>query len=180
MKSPFSGEPRLRTLPISPSSSSRSTRKRNGTSATAPETPRDVTSQILAALIAFKAGDFSVRLPCDWTGIDGKIADTLNDITGLTATLSQETARVSKEVGKRGRLKQRLSLPGAQGGWAQKVDSINTLIDDLVRPTTEVTRAISAVAKGDLTQPMTLDASSGADQLVLEHGLPDLILMNIA
>src|SRR5204863_9446973 len=73
------------------------------------------------------------------------------------AKLSSETARVSQAVGKKGRLKQRLALPGATGGWADKAESINTLIDDLVWPTTEVTRTISAVAKGDLTQPMTLE-----------------------
>ncbi len=120
------------------------------------------TRQILAALLAFKAGDFTVRLPCDWTGVDGKIADTFNDITAFTEKMSSETARVSQSVGKKGRLQQRLALPNAMGGWADKVESINTLIDDLVWPTTEVTRTISAVAKGDLTQPMTLEVEGRA------------------
>ena len=118
--------------------------------------------EILVVLLAFKAGDFSVRLPRDWTGVYGKIADTLNDITALTAKLGDETARVSLAVGKKGRLKQRLSLPGAAGGWSEKVESINTLIDDLVWPTAEVTRTISAVAKGDLTQPMALEVEGRA------------------
>src|SRR4051812_7018329 len=117
----------------------------------------DEMREILQVLLAFRSGDFSVRLPQDWTGVYGKIADTLNDITALTARLGDETARVSLAVGKKGRLKQRLSLPGAAGGWADKVVSINTLIDDLVWPTAEVTRTISAVAKGDLTQPMALE-----------------------
>ena len=60
-------------------------------------------------------------------------------------------------VGKEGRLKQRMTVPGAVGGWAEKVDSINTLLDDLVRPTTEVARTIGAVAKGDLGQSMELE-----------------------
>ena len=63
---------------------------------------------------------------------------------------------MSETVGKEGRLKQRMSLPGAIGGWAEQVDSINTLLDDLVRPTTEVARTIGAVAKGDLGQSMDL------------------------
>jgi HAMP domain-containing protein len=113
--------------------------------------------EILGVLLALKAGDFSARLPRDWTGVYGKIADTLNDVTAMTAKLGEETARVSNAVGKKGRLKQRLNVPNAVGGWAEKVESINTLIDDLVWPTAEVTRTISAVAKGDLTQPMALE-----------------------
>src|SRR5437762_2815583 len=119
--------------------------------------PADVTGQLLSALLAYKAGDFCVRLPSDWTGVPGKIADAFNEIVEFNERLSSETARVSRAVGKEGKLKQRLSVSGATGGWANKVDAINMLIDDLVWPTTEVTRTISAVAKGDLNQPMTLE-----------------------
>src|SRR6185503_1096989 len=87
----------------------------------------------------------------------GKIADCFNGVAAFNERLAAETARVSHAVGKEGKLKQRLSISGATGHWAHKVISINTLIDDLVWPTTEVTRTISAVAKGDLTQPMTLE-----------------------
>jgi len=69
---------------------------------------------------------------------------------------------VSVAVGKEGRLQQRMSVPGATGEWAQKVDSLNTLLDDLVRPTTEVARAIGAVAKGDLGQSMELEVDGRA------------------
>src|ERR1041385_1825169 len=117
----------------------------------------DLTRQLLSALLAYKAGDFSVRLPSDWTGVPGKIADAFNEIAEFNQRLGTETTRVSHAVGKEGKLKQRLSVPGAKGGWANKVESINTLIDDLVWPTTEVTRTISAVAKGELTQPMNLE-----------------------
>src|SRR5207248_3138757 len=65
--------------------------------------------------------------------------------------------RVSKLVGKEGKLKQRMNVPEGLGGWADEVTAINTLIDDLVWPTTEVTRAIGAVAKGDLGQSMALE-----------------------
>src|SRR5882762_6996135 len=49
------------------------------------------------------------------------------------------------------------SRPAAIGGWADEVLALNRLMDDLVRPTTEVTRTIGAVAKGDLSQSMTLE-----------------------
>src|SRR5437899_4268737 len=71
-------------------------------------------------------------------------------------------ARLSRTVGREGRLKQRMAVPGASGGWAAKVDSLNTLLDDLVRPTTEVARTIGAVAKGDLGQSMELEVDGRA------------------
>ncbi len=113
--------------------------------------------QILTGMVAFREGDFTVRLPTDWADIDGRIAETFNQIISQEDRISREITRLSVMVGKEGRLKQRMSLPVATGGWAVKAESINTLIDDLVRPTTEVARTIGAVAKGDLSQSMELE-----------------------
>src|SRR5436190_161620 len=71
--------------------------------------------------------------------------------------MSTEIARLSVSVGREGRLRQRMSLPGATGGWAAEAESFNTLIDDLVRPTAEIARTIGAVARGDLGQSMDLE-----------------------
>jgi HAMP domain-containing protein/CheY-like chemotaxis protein/signal transduction histidine kinase len=118
----------------------------------------DVASQLLLqAMLAFRSGDFSVRLPAGWSGIYGKIADAFNDVLTMNEHRARETARVSYVVGRQGRLKQRLTLAGLVGGWAAEVEALNTLMDDLVRPTIEVTRTIGAVAKGDLGQSMTLE-----------------------
>ena len=87
----------------------------------------------------------------------GEIAEAFNQSLAHEGRISREVARLSVTVGKDGRLKQRMSVPGAIGGWAENVDSINTLLDDLVRPTTEVARTIGAVAKGDLGQSMELE-----------------------
>jgi HAMP domain-containing protein/CheY-like chemotaxis protein/signal transduction histidine kinase len=118
--------------------------------------------QLLAAVMAFRDGDFSMRLPIDWVGTDGRIAEAFNQIIAYEMRHTREVTRLSVAVGKEGRLKQRMSLPGAIGGWAQKVDSLNTLLDDLVRPTTEVARTIGAVAKGDLGQSMELEVDGRA------------------
>ncbi len=112
---------------------------------------------LLVALLRFRDGDFDARMGSDFTGIDGKIADVFNEILNVSARRSGEIARVCRVVGNEGKLKQRMKVPGAVGGWADEVASLNTLIDDLVWPTTEVTRAIGAVAKGDLTQAMALE-----------------------
>jgi HAMP domain-containing protein/signal transduction histidine kinase/DNA-binding response OmpR family regulator len=113
--------------------------------------------ELLAAIIAFRDGDFSVRLPANWPGTDGRIAEAFNQSVALEARIAQEVTRVCSMVGKDGRLQQRLRVPGSMGSWAAKVDSLNTLLDDLVRPTTEVARTIGAVAKGDLGQSMALE-----------------------
>ena len=118
--------------------------------------------QILYVMAAYKNGDFSVRLPTTWIGVLGKMADTMNDILTVSERRACETVRVCRVVGKEGRLKQRFSVPGMAGGWADEIESLNTLIDDLVWPTTEVTRAVGAVAKGDLGQSMALEVDGRA------------------
>ncbi|MEX0805158.1 MAG: HAMP domain-containing protein, partial [Candidatus Binatia bacterium] len=116
------------------------------------------TKLLLQVLNSVKKGDFTDRLPGNWIGIDGKIADTLNDIIEMMSESTKELERVSRVVGKEGRLSQRATLPGAAGAWRSRVNAVNHLIDDLVRPTTEMARVIGAVAKGDLTQTVALDA----------------------
>ena len=125
------------------------------------ETPITATidaNQLLAALIAFKKGDFSVRLPVDQVGLAGKIVDTLNDIFELNENMCGELGRVSTAVGKEGKIGQRASLPSGAGSWASCVESVNSLISDLVQPSTEIARIIGAVAQGDLSQKMSLEA----------------------
>ena len=119
--------------------------------------PETFSRVLLSAMLAFKQGDFSVRMATDLTGLNGKIADAFNDIAMVSQRRAQETSRVTHAVGKEGKLKQRMSVAGVVGGWAEEVIGINTLIDDLVWPTTEVTRAVGAVAKGDLGQSMALE-----------------------
>jgi len=112
---------------------------------------------LLATLMALKKGDFTARMPSDWTGVSGKIADTLNDIIETKEKMVHAVTDVSRVVGREGRLTQRASVPNVVGGWATIISSVNTLIDDLVRPTTEMARVIGAVAKGDLSQTMALE-----------------------
>ena len=113
--------------------------------------------KLLAALTAFKCGDFSARLPDDWTGIAGKIADTLNDTIRINQRLTQELERVRRVVGKEGRIRQRASLGEVSGSWSEAMRSVNDLIEDLVHPTSEMARVIGAVAKGDLSETMATE-----------------------
>ncbi len=112
---------------------------------------------LLTVLSDVKNGDFSVRMPLTGTGVAGKIADTLNDVIAANQTLGDELARVSRVVGKEGKLSQRVALRGSDRVWSETIDSVNSLIEDLVRPTTDMQRVIGAVADGDLSKKITAD-----------------------
>src|SRR5437762_9244223 len=121
-----------------------------------PATDSLNTKLLLKTLVAFKKGDFSARLPGEWTGEAGKIADTLNDIIELSDKTARELERVSRVVGKEGKINHRAAVPAAAGSWLRLVDSTNLLIDDMARPTSEMARVIGAVANGDLSERMAL------------------------
>jgi HAMP domain-containing protein/CheY-like chemotaxis protein/signal transduction histidine kinase len=114
-------------------------------------------SVILSSLRTMRDGDFSVRLPGNWTGLAGKIADTFNEIVMANQHMAKELRRVGKVVGKEGKTRERMRFDLPKAAWGEMEVSVNTLVDDLLRPTTEVTRAIAAVAKGNLTQTVQLD-----------------------
>jgi HAMP domain-containing protein/CheY-like chemotaxis protein/signal transduction histidine kinase len=122
-----------------------------------PEVSQPDLSVILASLQTMSDGDFSVRLPGSWTGLAGKLADTFNDIASSNQQIAQELKRVGQVVGKEGRTRERTRFHQSKGAWGEMEVSVNTLVDDLLRPTTEVTRAIAAVAQGNLTQTVRLD-----------------------
>src|SRR6266446_1771044 len=109
---------------------------------------------MLRVLTAVKRGDFTVRMPLTSTGPAGKVAIAINDIIESNQRLERELKRLSKHVGKEGQVKH-ASIGDAGGAWAATLDSINDLIEDVVRPNSEMARVINAVAKGDLTQTMS-------------------------
>src|SRR5436190_6815920 len=112
---------------------------------------------LLNALQSMRVGDFSVRMAGNQMGLLGKIADTFNEIVAANQRTAQQRERVGQVVGREGKTRQRVKFGLSHGAWGEMESSVNTLIDDLLWPTTEVTRAISAVAKGDLLQTVRLD-----------------------
>jgi HAMP domain-containing protein/signal transduction histidine kinase/CheY-like chemotaxis protein len=114
--------------------------------------------RLLLALRTLRGGDFSVRLP-DVFGdpLLEEIADTFNDIAHLNQRVSEEITRVSTTVGRQGQMTDRASIGPVGGGWSHKINAVNQLIGDLITPTTEVARVLSAVARGDLGQKMALE-----------------------
>ncbi|MGH9319228.1 MAG: HAMP domain-containing protein, partial [Vicinamibacteria bacterium] len=160
----------LPTAPsVPPPASRRSNKGKNGASRerafeSAQESSRALENgreldqkQLLTALTSLRRGDFNVRLPIGLDGMDGRIADTFNDVVSLNQRLAQELERVSVVVGKEGRISQRAAGYLLSGSWAAQIACVNALIDDLVHPTRETARVIGAVAKGDLSQTMAIE-----------------------
>jgi signal transduction histidine kinase/HAMP domain-containing protein len=113
---------------------------------------------LLDALQAATRGDFSVRLslegkPPHWA----EIAYAFNTMVGTNQRLKDELVRVEQVVGREGQMTERAHLADVSGDWARSIQAINSLIADLVQPTTEVARVIGAVARGDLTRKMALE-----------------------
>jgi hypothetical protein len=127
-----------------------------------PMRPQTTAKVVLTALTDLKKGDVRASLPQDWTGVPGKVADAFNDVVSENVRMSRELERLSRVVGKEGRLKERAFVPDATGFWRDSAESINSLIADLVHPTSEVARVIGAVAQGDLSKSMALEAEGKA------------------
>ncbi len=122
----------------------------------------DEASALLEVLVAVRRGDFSVRMRSDLTGVTGKVADALNDIIAANQRMAQQLEHVGQVVGRDGRTSTRVRFGLSDGSWSEMEGSINGLIDDLLWPTTAVTRTITAVAKGDLLQTVPLDVDGRA------------------
>jgi HAMP domain-containing protein/CheY-like chemotaxis protein/signal transduction histidine kinase len=133
----------------------RKSRKTNGAART--EVDDLDLREVLRALQSVRDGDFSVRLPGDKAGLAGKIADTFNEIVSSSERLARELERAGRIVGKEGRTRHRVGLDRRSGSWGAMEAFVNTLIDDLLWPTAEVTGAIAAVAKGDLSKTVSLE-----------------------
>ncbi|HEY0504134.1 MAG TPA: response regulator [Lysobacter sp.] len=123
-----------------------------------PESTREPLQVIIEAMDAVRAGDFSVRLPLNWQGHEGQLAQILNEIVSQNRRLAAELARVGAAVGREGQTRQRIVPADREGQWAGMEHSVNALIDDLVRPVEAMSEAMAGVAKGDLTRTVPLEA----------------------
>jgi signal transduction histidine kinase/HAMP domain-containing protein len=111
---------------------------------------------LLHALEAAQSGDFAVRLPSGSSGVMAQIARAFNAVVSRNEALVGELVRLECVVGREGRMTERASLGDVEGQWRTAVASMNSLVADLVQPTAEVARVLSAVAEGDLTQKIAL------------------------
>ncbi|AQS67221.1 HAMP domain-containing protein [Streptomyces pactum] len=113
-------------------------------------------NRLLTALVAMREGNFRKRLTVSGDGVMAEIAAVFNEVADRNLHLTGELARVRRMVGREGKLTERLETGACEGSWATAIDNSNALVDDLVRPVSEVSRVLSAVADGDLSPRMEL------------------------
>src|SRR2546426_3227993 len=87
----------------------------------------------------------------------GGSEDTVNEVEDRSRRAAGKQVRLARVVGREGRITYRAPLGDFSGAWATSLESVNTLVGDLVAPTSEMARVIGAVAKGDLTQSVALE-----------------------
>ncbi len=124
---------------------------------------------LLDVLTAAQRGDFTARLVVDQGGAVGRVADALNAVMAQNELLAAELERVRDVVGRKGRLAERASLPGGTGGWRTTIGHVNDLIADLAQPVAEIERVIGAVARGDLTPRVEVEAEGRAVRGEFRH-----------
>nr|WP_027660677.1 HAMP domain-containing protein [Salinispora fenicalii] len=118
--------------------------------------PDAVLIELTEALRRVRHGDLKVRLP-HRSGRAGELADAFNEVVSLQERHYHDLRRISRIVGRDGRLAERLDDEELDGSWAEGQQAVNSLIDELGRPTIEIARVIAAVAKGDLSQHVALE-----------------------
>jgi signal transduction histidine kinase/HAMP domain-containing protein/ActR/RegA family two-component response regulator len=131
--------------------------------AAAPADPR--LQQLLAGLTAVRGGDFSTRLPPSPDPLMDEIATVFNAMTDQLALVTSEVTRVAREVGTEGKLGGQAEVPGLAGNWSDLTDSVNSMAGNLTGQVRDVARVATAVAKGDLSQKITVDVKGEMVQL---------------
>src|SRR5690606_18834932 len=107
--------------------------------------------ELLAALRALRRGDFSVRLPEQYDGVDGQIVSTLNEIAQTADELQRDARDAFSAVANEGRSKVRLKRAGLSGGWRRYADDANATLERLTSHMSNMAAVANAVVHGDFT-----------------------------
>ncbi|MEV7617432.1 HAMP domain-containing protein [Streptomyces sp. NPDC089799] len=121
------------------------------------ETERTL-EQLLAGLTAVRDGNLDTRLPEDAGGLPGKIAVVYNGMVAQLSLVTTEVTRVAEEVGGQGRLGGQARVPALGGVWRELTDGVNSMADNLTSQVRNISQVATAVARGDLTQKIRVDA----------------------
>ncbi|MFF3327039.1 HAMP domain-containing protein [Streptomyces sp. NPDC002889] len=114
--------------------------------------------QLLTGLTAVRDGDFGTRLPNEADGLLGEIATVFNGMVDQLSLFTSEVTRVAREVGTEGTLGGQAEVPGVSGTWADLTDSVNAMAGNLTTQVRDIAQVATAVAKGDLSQKIDVDA----------------------
>ncbi|WP_211226833.1 HAMP domain-containing protein [Amycolatopsis benzoatilytica] len=118
----------------------------------------DQVRNISQVATAVAAGDLTKKIDVDARGEILQLKTTLNTMVDQLSSFADEVTRVAREVGSDGRLGGQAEVPGAAGTWRGLTDSVNQMADNLTDQVRNISHVTTAVAKGDLTQKITVDA----------------------
>src|SRR5436189_209036 len=121
--------------------------------------------QLLGALRALQRGEFDVRLPDDFAGVDGQLATTFNELAQFAGSLRGEIVDLRPEVGIDGKLGAQARIRGVSGVWKELTDSVNLMASNLTDQVREIAQVTTAVAQGDLTKTVNIEAKGEILQL---------------
>ncbi|MBT2492746.1 HAMP domain-containing protein [Streptomyces sp. ISL-96] len=121
--------------------------------------------QLLDGLTAVRDGDFGTRLPDEADGLLGEIATVFNGMVDQLSLFTSEVTRVAREVGTEGTLGGQADVPGVSGTWADLTDSVNAMAGNLTTQVRDIAHVATAVARGDLSQKIDVDARGEILQL---------------
>ncbi|MFA9480359.1 HAMP domain-containing protein [Phycisphaerales bacterium AB-hyl4] len=122
----------------------------------------NLTSQvrnIAAVTTAVANGDLSKKITVDVKGEILELKDTINTMVDQLSSFASEVTRVAREVGTEGQLGGQAGVPGVAGTWKDLTDSVNSMAGNLTIQLRDVSKVATAIATGDLTQKITVDAS---------------------
>src|SRR6266446_5921909 len=123
-----------------------------------PRLDKSGLEQLLAGLTAVRGGDFSTRLAETGDPLMDEIATVFNGMADQLDLFTSEVTRVAREVGTEGKLGGQAYVPGVSGTWKDLTESVNAMAGNLTGQVRNIAQVATAVAKGDLSQKIGVDA----------------------
>jgi HAMP domain-containing protein/CheY-like chemotaxis protein/signal transduction histidine kinase len=114
---------------------------------------------------AVAKGDLSKKITVDVKGEVLALKDTINTMVDQLSGFASEVTRVAKEVGSEGRLGGQANVPGVAGTWKDLTDNVNVLAGNLTTQVRNIAQVTTAVARGDLSQKITVDVRGELSEL---------------
>src|SRR5688500_15121061 len=114
---------------------------------------------------AISRGDLSQKITVEVRGELLELKNTVNTLVDQLSAFADEVTRVAREVGTEGNLGGQAQVKGVSGVWKDLTDSVNSMADNLTDQVRNIAQVTTAVAKGDLSQKITVDARGEILQL---------------
>src|SRR5690606_29166221 len=118
----------------------------------------DQVRSISQVATAVARGDLSQKITVSAKGEVAELADTMNNLTDTLRLFADEVIRVAREVGTEGKLGGQAVVPGVAGTWKDLTDNVNSMASNLTAQVRNIAQVSTAVARGDLSQKITVAA----------------------